>query len=54
VIISGEAQLTFGNQRIPDGYWDKFKPLLQNDTPEEMTASYNVEIRVRPSRIRTA
>jgi PPOX class probable F420-dependent enzyme len=54
VIISGEAQLTFDNQRIPDGYWNKFKQLLQNDTPEEMTASYNVEIRVRPTKIRTA
>jgi PPOX class probable F420-dependent enzyme len=53
VIINGEAQLKFNNQRIPDEYWAKFEKLLQNDTPGGMTAAYNVEIRVKPTRIRT-
>lgn len=53
VIINGEAELRFDNPRIPDGYWARYGKLLQNDTPESMTASYNVEIRVKPTRIRS-
>ena len=53
VIINGEAELRFGNKVIPPAYWAKFEKLLQEDTPEGMTASYNVEIRVKPMRVRT-
>jgi PPOX class probable F420-dependent enzyme len=53
VIISGVAELHPQNERIPDAYWEKYGQLLQHDTPEGMTASYNVEIRVKPTRIRT-
>jgi PPOX class probable F420-dependent enzyme len=53
VIINGEAELKFNNESVPDGYWAKFKKLLQHSTTEEMTASYNVEIRVKPVRVRT-
>ena len=51
-IINGEAELRFDNRQIPEGYWKKYRGLLQNDTPESMTNSYNVEIRVTPTRIR--
>jgi len=53
VIINGDAELKFDNDRVPDGYWAKFKKLLQNSTTDEMTAAYNVEIRVKPVRVRT-
>jgi PPOX class probable F420-dependent enzyme len=53
VIINGSAELRPGNRTIPPAYWKKYEHLLQDMSPEEMTASYNVEIRVRPSRIRT-
>jgi PPOX class probable F420-dependent enzyme len=52
VIINGEAELNPDNQTIPDAYWRKYKKMLQDMTPEEMTASYNVQIRVKPARIR--
>ncbi|MFH1183800.1 MAG: pyridoxamine 5'-phosphate oxidase family protein [Chloroflexota bacterium] len=52
VIINGEAELKPNNQTIPDAYWKKYRKLLQDMTAEGMTASYNVEIRVRPTRIR--
>ena len=53
VIINGEAELRPGNRSIPPEYWKKYERLLQSMSPEEMTASYSVEIRVRPRRIRT-
>jgi PPOX class probable F420-dependent enzyme len=53
VIINGEAELRPGNQAIPQEYWRKYERLLQNMSPDEMTASYSVEIRIRPRRIRT-
>lgn len=53
VIINGTAQLRPHNQSIPPAYWKKYERLLQDMSPAEMTASYNVEIRVKPSRIRT-
>jgi len=52
VIINGEAVLGFENKRIPDVYWSKYAKLLQSMNPQEMTAAYNVEIRVRPARVR--
>jgi PPOX class probable F420-dependent enzyme len=52
VIINGEAELRPGNRVIPDVYWKKYARLLQQMSPDEMTASYNVEIRVKPIRIR--
>jgi PPOX class probable F420-dependent enzyme len=53
VIINGEAELHPDNHSIPPAYWKKYKRLLQQMSPDEMTAAYNVEIRVRPRRIRT-
>jgi PPOX class probable F420-dependent enzyme len=53
VIINGEAELRRDNPSIPEGYWKKFKKHLQNMTAAEMTAAYNVEIRVKPLRVRT-
>jgi PPOX class probable F420-dependent enzyme len=53
VIINGEAELKFDNKSVPDGYWAKFKKLLQSMTVAEMTAAYNVEIRIKPTRVRT-
>jgi PPOX class probable F420-dependent enzyme len=52
VIINGEAELKPGNQAIPEAYWHKYRKLLQDMTPEGMTAAYNVEIRLRPRRVR--
>lgn len=52
-IINGLAELHPDNTSIPEGYWKKYRGLLQNDTPEGMTSSYNVEIRVRLTKIRT-
>jgi PPOX class probable F420-dependent enzyme len=52
VIINGEAELHLDNQTVPAAYWKKYTRLLQHMTPEEMTASYNVEIRVKPAKIR--
>jgi PPOX class probable F420-dependent enzyme len=52
VIINGEAELHPNNQTIPAAYWKKYTKLLQHMTPEEMTASYNVEIRVKAAKIR--
>jgi len=54
VIINGRAELHPGNRVIPRAYWDKFESLLQDMSPAEMTAAYNVEIRVKPDRIRTS
>lgn len=53
VIINGRADLRPDNRGIPEAYWKKYKRLLQDMSPDEMTASYNVEIRVKPWRIRT-
>ncbi|HET6845447.1 MAG TPA: pyridoxamine 5'-phosphate oxidase family protein [Anaerolineales bacterium] len=53
VIINGSADLRPGNQSIPAAYWKKYKRLLQDMSPDEMTSSYNVEIRVKPWRVRT-
>jgi PPOX class probable F420-dependent enzyme len=53
VIVNGEAELRPGNRTIPPEYWEKYQRLLQTMTPDEMTASYSVEIRVRPTRVRT-
>jgi PPOX class probable F420-dependent enzyme len=52
LIINGEAELKPGNQSIPEAYWKKYGKLLQEMNADEMTASYSVEIRVRPTRIR--
>ena len=52
VIINGEAELRPGNRSIPAAYWQKYERLLRDMSPDEMTTSYNVEIRVRPWRIR--
>jgi PPOX class probable F420-dependent enzyme len=52
VIINGDAELRPGNQVIPDAYWQKYKKLLQDMTPDGMTAAYNIEIRLRPGRVR--
>ena len=52
-IINGEAEVRRGNRIIPPEYWKKYGRLLQDMSPDEMTASYSVEIRVRPRRIRT-
>lgn len=52
VIINGDATLHIDNETIPAAYWEKYGRLLQDMSPAEMTASYNVEIRVRPRRIR--
>jgi len=54
VIINGEAELRPGNENIPEGYWKKFKKHLRDMSPVEMTAAYNVEIRVKPARVRTS
>jgi len=51
--LNGEAELHPNNKVIPDAYWKKYRRLLQHDTPEGMTASYNVQIRVKLTRIRT-
>jgi PPOX class probable F420-dependent enzyme len=53
VIINGQAELRSENRSIPGAYWQKYERLLRDMTPDEMTRSYNVEIRVRPWRIRT-
>lgn len=53
VIISGEAELHPGNTTIPEAYWKKYAHLLQEMSADEMTASYNVQIRVHPVRVRT-
>ena len=52
VIINGDATLHVDNKTIPAAYWEKYARLLQDMSPAEMTASYSVEIRVRPTRIR--
>jgi hypothetical protein len=52
VIINGEASLHPGNSTIPAAYWDKYAKFLQDMTPEEMTNSYSVEIRVKPTKVR--
>jgi len=53
VIINGDAELHTGNTTIPPTYWKKYSGLLQDMTDAEMASSYNVQIRVRPTRLRT-
>lgn len=52
VIINGLASLTFNNRVIPKVYWDKYEKFLVNMSAEEMIGSYNVEIRVKPVKVR--
>ena len=52
VIFSGEAVLRPGNQTIPDHYWKKYRKYLRDMTPDQMVAAYNVEIRIKPTRVR--
>jgi PPOX class probable F420-dependent enzyme len=52
-IINGEAELHPGNRSIPAAYWKKYASHLREMSEAEMTASYSVEIRVRPVRVRT-
>jgi PPOX class probable F420-dependent enzyme len=52
VIFSGEAVLRQGNQTIPEHYWKKYGKYLRDMTPEQMIAAYNVEIRIKPTRVR--
>ena len=53
LILRGEATLKPGNESIPEAYWSKYRKFLQDMSADEMTASYNVEIRIRPTKIRT-
>jgi len=52
VIINGEAEARPGNAVIPEAYWKKYRKHLRDMTPEQMTAAYSVEIRVKPTKIR--
>ena len=53
VIINGDAELHPDNPSIPEAYWKKYRRYLKDMSPEEMTESYSVAIRVKPTRIRT-
>lgn len=54
VIVSGEAVMKPDNHTVPQGYWDKYDKYLPDlgMTHEEMMASYSVEIRLKPTRVR--
>ncbi len=53
-IINGDAVMKRNNQGAPQGYWDKYDKYLPGlgSTREQLVASYSVEIRIRPTRVR--